>query len=135
MKGVNFFGLNIEYVVSGLDCGRIFIWKKKGGKFVVLMKGDDIVVNCLEFYLYVIILVISGIEDIIKIWFLELECIFDFLYDIDRVCLCLCGWWLLLFLFWFCWNVFYGNLLIILGSLWCFEFLYVLFLFLVIFIF
>jgi len=25
VKGVNFFGPNTEYVVSGSDCGRIFI--------------------------------------------------------------------------------------------------------------
>lgn len=72
-------GFNIEYVVSGLDCGWIFIWKKKGGEFVVLIKGDNKVVNCFEFYFYVIVLVISGIDEIIKVWVFILECIFEFL--------------------------------------------------------
>ncbi|KAB2043019.1 hypothetical protein ES319_D02G259900v1 [Gossypium barbadense] len=36
VKGVNFFGPKSEYVVSGSDCGRIFIWKKKGGELVLL---------------------------------------------------------------------------------------------------
>lgn len=135
VKGVNFFGPNTEYVVSGSDCGRIFIWKKKGGKLVALMKGDDTVVNCLEPHPYATILATSGIEDTIKIWSPESERILDLPHDTDRVCLCPRGWWSLLFLFWLCWNAFHGNLLIILGSLWCFELLHVLFLFSVIPIF
>ncbi|XP_051230786.1 uncharacterized protein [Lolium perenne] len=30
VKGVSFFGPNDEYVLSGSDCGNVFIWKKKG---------------------------------------------------------------------------------------------------------
>ncbi|KAL6982282.1 hypothetical protein U1Q18_049347, partial [Sarracenia purpurea var. burkii] len=30
VKGVSFFGPHDEYVMSGSDCGHIFIWKKKG---------------------------------------------------------------------------------------------------------
>jgi len=40
IKGVNFFGPNDEYVVSGSDCGHIFIWNKKDAKLVRLMVGD-----------------------------------------------------------------------------------------------
>ncbi|GMG98822.1 hypothetical protein Nepgr_000662 [Nepenthes gracilis] len=29
VKGVNFFGPDDDYVMSGSDCGHIFIWKKK----------------------------------------------------------------------------------------------------------
>jgi len=68
VKGVNFFGANTEYVVSGSDCGRIFIWKKKGGQLVHLMKGDKEVVNCLEPHPYATILATSGIEKNIKVW-------------------------------------------------------------------
>jgi WD repeat-containing protein 42A len=32
VKSVIFFGPNTEYVISGSDCGRIFIWRKKGKK-------------------------------------------------------------------------------------------------------
>lgn len=68
VKGVNFFGSNTEYVVSGSDCGRIFIWKKKGGELVHLMIGDRKVVNCLEPHPYATILATSGIEKNVKIW-------------------------------------------------------------------
>ncbi|KAH9331597.1 hypothetical protein KI387_003705, partial [Taxus chinensis] len=68
VKGVNFFGPNTEYVVSGSDCGRIFIWKKKGGELVHLMVGDQQVVNCLEPHPYATILATSGIEKNVKIW-------------------------------------------------------------------
>lgn len=68
VKGVNFFGPNTEYVVSGSDCGRIFIWKKKGAKLVALMKGDRSVVNCLEPHPHATFLATSGIDDTVKIW-------------------------------------------------------------------
>lgn len=68
VKGVNFFGPNTEYVVSGSDCGRIFIWKKKGGELVRLMIGDQHVVNCLEPHPYATILATSGLEKNVKIW-------------------------------------------------------------------
>jgi WD40 repeat protein len=68
VKGVNYFGPNTEYVVSGSDCGRIFIWKKKGGKLLALLKGDSQVVNCLEPHPYATILATSGIDRTIKVW-------------------------------------------------------------------
>ncbi|CAI5497198.1 unnamed protein product [Closterium sp. Naga37s-1] len=40
VKGVNFFGLRNEYVVSGSDCGHIYIWRKAGGKLVAMLPGD-----------------------------------------------------------------------------------------------
>ncbi|MCO5611216.1 hypothetical protein L7F22_065467 [Adiantum nelumboides] len=68
VKGVNFFGPNTEYVVSGSDCGRIFIWKKTGGQLVSLMMGDEQVVNCLEPHPYATVLATSGIDKDVKIW-------------------------------------------------------------------
>ncbi|ERN04925.1 hypothetical protein AMTR_s00080p00104750 [Amborella trichopoda] len=68
VKGVNFFGPNDEYVVSGSDCGRIFIWKKKGGQLLWLMVGDKHVVNCLEPHPCVTILATSGLEKNVKLW-------------------------------------------------------------------
>eukprot|EP00262_Sarcandra_glabra_P001529 TRINITY_DN1166_c0_g1_i1.p1 TRINITY_DN1166_c0_g1~~TRINITY_DN1166_c0_g1_i1.p1 ORF type:complete len:478 (-),score=70.36 TRINITY_DN1166_c0_g1_i1:227-1660(-) len=68
VKGVNFFGPNDEYVVSGSDCGHIFIWKKKGGELLRLMVGDRQIVNCLEPHPYVPFLATSGIESNVKLW-------------------------------------------------------------------
>ncbi|KAI3694686.1 hypothetical protein L1987_77655 [Smallanthus sonchifolius] len=40
VKGVSFFGNNSEYVMSGSNCGHIFIWSKKDGRIVRVMEGD-----------------------------------------------------------------------------------------------
>ncbi|KAA8535962.1 hypothetical protein F0562_028440 [Nyssa sinensis] len=68
VKGVNFFGPKCEYVVSGSDCGRIFIWKKKNGELIRVMEADKDVVNCIESHPHTTVLASSGIESDIKIW-------------------------------------------------------------------
>lgn len=68
VKGVNFFGPKCEYVVSGSDCGRIFIWKKKGGELIRVMEADKHVVNCIVSHPHTAVLASSGIEKDIKIW-------------------------------------------------------------------
>lgn len=68
VKGVNFFGPNCEYVVSGSDCGRIFIWRKKDGELLRVMEGDKHVVNCIERHPSATMIASSGIEHDIKIW-------------------------------------------------------------------
>ncbi len=40
MKGVNFFGLRSEYVVSGSDCGHVFLWDKETQDIVQVLPGD-----------------------------------------------------------------------------------------------
>ncbi|KAJ6395648.1 hypothetical protein OIU77_020829 [Salix suchowensis] len=67
VKWVSFFGPRCEYVSSGSDCGRIFIWKKRGGELFVLWKQKD-VVNCIEPHPHTMALASSGIEYDIKIW-------------------------------------------------------------------
>lgn len=88
VKGVNFFGPNSEYVVSGSDCGRIFIWRKKEGKLVALMRGDDAVVNCLEPHPHATVLATSGIDETVKVWAPLSERLIDLPPDAERVCLC-----------------------------------------------
>ncbi|CAA7391467.1 unnamed protein product [Spirodela intermedia] len=68
VKGVNFFGPNCEYVVSGSDCGRIFIWRKKDGELLRAMEADRHVVNCIEPHPHATVLASSGLEDDIKLW-------------------------------------------------------------------
>ncbi len=41
MKGVNFFGQASEYVVSGSDCGHVFIWDKISEEIVQCVEGDE----------------------------------------------------------------------------------------------
>ncbi|KAK4440786.1 DDB1- and CUL4-associated factor 8 [Sesamum alatum] len=68
VKGVNFFGPNDDYILSGSDCGHIFIWKKKGGELVRLMVGDRHIVNQLEPHPTIPLLASCGIEKTIKLW-------------------------------------------------------------------
>lgn len=68
VKGAGFFGPKCEYVVSGSDCGRIFIWNKKGGRLVRVMEADKHVVNCIEPHPHSTVLASSGIEHDIKMW-------------------------------------------------------------------
>lgn len=68
VKGVNFFGPNDEYVLSGSDCGHVFIWKKKGAELVRLMVGDRHIVNQLEPHPIIPVLATCGLEKSIKLW-------------------------------------------------------------------
>ncbi|XP_037810079.1 DDB1- and CUL4-associated factor 8 [Lucilia sericata] len=69
IKGVNFFGPNCEYVISGSDCGNIFYWDKNTEAILNFMPGDTAgVVNCLEPHPNTPILATSGLDHNIKIW-------------------------------------------------------------------
>lgn len=69
VKGINYFGANSEYIISGSDCGNIFIWDRDTGAIVQFMVGDESgVVNCLEPHPHVPILATSGLDDDVKIW-------------------------------------------------------------------
>ncbi|XP_019700162.1 DDB1- and CUL4-associated factor 8 isoform X2 [Harpegnathos saltator] len=69
VKGVNFFGPKSEYVISGSDCGNIFIWDKNTEAVVQWMKGDEQgVVNCLEGHPHIPVLATSGLDYDVKIW-------------------------------------------------------------------
>jgi len=50
VKGVNFFGPKSEYIISGSDCGNIFIWDKNTGAIVQWMTGDKQGVVSFLFY-------------------------------------------------------------------------------------
>ncbi|XP_065087877.1 DDB1- and CUL4-associated factor 8 [Ochlerotatus camptorhynchus] len=69
IKGVNFFGPNSEFVVSGSDCGNIFFWDKESEIIVNWLHGDESgVVNCLEPHPEFPIMATSGLDDDAKIW-------------------------------------------------------------------
>lgn len=40
VKGVNFYGLHSEFIVSGSDCGHVFIWEKESQTVVNYFKAD-----------------------------------------------------------------------------------------------
>lgn len=82
VKSVSFFGPRAEYVMSGSDDGRIFIWDKKTAKLVNMMKGDRSVVlfflptclffrevvNVLSGHPFDPVLATVGIDKTVKIW-------------------------------------------------------------------
>ena len=69
VKGVNFYGPESEYVVSGSDCGNIFIWERETSALVRLAHGDEGgVVNVLEPHPNLPVLATSGLDDDVKIW-------------------------------------------------------------------
>jgi len=69
VKGVNFYGPNSEFVVSGSDCGHIFFWDKEGEDIVHMVEGDkEGVVNCLEPHPNLPIMATSGLDNQVKIW-------------------------------------------------------------------
>ena len=69
VKGVNFFGPQSEYVVSGSDCGHVFIWDKETQKIVHFLRGDSQgAVNCLEPHPYIPILATSGLDHDVKMF-------------------------------------------------------------------
>ncbi|KAB2068135.1 hypothetical protein ES319_A08G010900v1 [Gossypium barbadense] len=68
VKGVSFFGPKDEYVMSGSDCGHIFIWRKKGAKLVRVMVGDRRIVNHLEPHPCMPFLATCGFDKDVKLW-------------------------------------------------------------------
>uniref|UniRef100_A0ACD5ZDB5 Uncharacterized protein n=1 Tax=Avena sativa TaxID=4498 RepID=A0ACD5ZDB5_AVESA len=68
VKGVNFLGPNCDYVTSGSDRGHVFIWRKKDGELMRVMKGDKRIVNCVEQHPTEIVVASCGIDADVKIW-------------------------------------------------------------------
>ncbi|XP_078245947.1 DDB1- and CUL4-associated factor 6 isoform X4 [Pogona vitticeps] len=66
IKEANFWGSN--FVMSGSDCGHIFIWDRHTAEHLMLLEADNHVVNCLQPHPYDPILASSGIDYDIKIW-------------------------------------------------------------------
>ena len=46
IKQANFFGES--FVLSGSDCGRVFVWDKWSGEVVNMLLADSHVVNCIQ---------------------------------------------------------------------------------------
>uniref|UniRef100_A0A1Y1LGV7 Uncharacterized protein n=2 Tax=Photinus pyralis TaxID=7054 RepID=A0A1Y1LGV7_PHOPY len=66
IKEATFWGN--DYVMSGSDCGHIFIWDRKSADLKMLLQADQHVVNCLQPHPTLPILATSGIDHDIKFW-------------------------------------------------------------------
>lgn len=54
--------------MCGSDDGNIFFWDKKTTNIVKVVKGDNMVVNCLQPHPDLCLLATSGIENCIRLW-------------------------------------------------------------------
>ncbi|XP_022907186.2 DDB1- and CUL4-associated factor 8 isoform X1 [Onthophagus taurus] len=69
IKGVNFFGPNSEFIVSGSDCGNVFFWDRNTEAIVQYFCADNNgVVNCLEPHPQVPYICTSGLDWDVKVW-------------------------------------------------------------------
>ena len=69
VKGVNMFGPRSQYILSGSDCGNIFIWSRETEAIVNCFQGDESgVVNVLEWHPHLPVLATSGLDSDVKVW-------------------------------------------------------------------
>ncbi|KAL5145235.1 WD and tetratricopeptide repeats protein 1 [Glycine soja] len=68
IKQASFLGQRGEYVASGSDDGRWFIWEKCTGRLIKMLSGDESVVNCVQCHPFDFVVATSGIDSTIKIW-------------------------------------------------------------------
>ncbi|KAI8082905.1 WD40-repeat-containing domain protein [Halteromyces radiatus] len=68
IKDVNFYGAQDEYVMSGSDDGNVFLWDKKTGKIVQILKADQDTVNVVHGHPSLPYLAASGIDNTIKLF-------------------------------------------------------------------
>ncbi|XP_011644196.1 DDB1- and CUL4-associated factor 6-like [Pogonomyrmex barbatus] len=66
IKEANFWGN--DFVMSGSDCGHVFVWERDTAKLCMLLEADQHVVNCLQPHPYLPILATSGIDYDVKLW-------------------------------------------------------------------
>ena len=62
VKQVNFIGPYSDYVVSGSDCGHVFIWSTDDSKLIRTIQADTDAINCLSSHPSLPLLAVSGIE-------------------------------------------------------------------------
>lgn len=68
IKQASFLGQRGDYVASGSDDGRWFIWEKRTGRLIKVLLGDEAVVNCVQCHPFDCTIATSGIDNTIKIW-------------------------------------------------------------------
>ncbi|KAJ9560336.1 hypothetical protein OSB04_005496 [Centaurea solstitialis] len=68
IKQASFLGQKGEFIASGSDDGRWFIWEKSTGRLIKVLMGDGAVVNCVQSHPFDCVVATSGIDNTIKIW-------------------------------------------------------------------
>ncbi|XP_039278178.1 DDB1- and CUL4-associated factor 6-like, partial [Nilaparvata lugens] len=67
IKEATFWGR--DHVLSGSDCGHVFIWERTApARLVMLLEADHHVVNCVQPHPHLPLLATSGIDYDVKLW-------------------------------------------------------------------
>lgn len=66
IKEATFWGE--DYVISGSDCGHVFMWDREFGRVCMLLEADHHVVNCVQPHPFLPLLATSGIDYDVKLW-------------------------------------------------------------------
>ncbi|XP_022173232.1 DDB1- and CUL4-associated factor 6-like isoform X2 [Myzus persicae] len=66
LKEATFWGN--DFIISGSDCGYVFIWDRYTCEIVMLLKADANVVNCIQPHPSRLLLVTSGVDYNVKLW-------------------------------------------------------------------
>eukprot|EP00088_Acartia_fossae_P021223 TRINITY_DN22710_c0_g1_i3.p1 TRINITY_DN22710_c0_g1~~TRINITY_DN22710_c0_g1_i3.p1 ORF type:complete len:725 (+),score=174.66 TRINITY_DN22710_c0_g1_i3:148-2322(+) len=68
IKEANFFGNDCQFIMSGSDDGKIFIWDRVSTNLVKVLSADSSTVNCVQGHPSLPVLASSGIENVIRLW-------------------------------------------------------------------
>jgi len=68
IKGVNFYGPNSEFVMTGSDDNHIYIWDKETTELVTVLEGHRSIVNCIIGHPTQPMIASSGIDSVVKLW-------------------------------------------------------------------
>ena len=68
IKEANFLGAHGNYIAAGSDDGNIFVWEKQTSNLVLILNGDDSIVNCIQWHPHQALLATSGIESVVRLW-------------------------------------------------------------------
>jgi len=68
VKDVSWYGPHGEFVMSGSDCGRFFVWRVRDGGLVQCLPADSHTVNVIEAHPWEPIVASCGIDNDVKLW-------------------------------------------------------------------
>jgi len=68
IKEANFFGDRGQFILSGSDDGRVFIWDRETACLVNCLDADQDTVNCVQGNPRLDVIATSGIESVIRLW-------------------------------------------------------------------
>lgn len=66
IKEATFWGNN--FIMSGSDCGHVFVWDRYTCEIVMLFMADSHVVNCIQPHPSRPLLATSGVDHNVKLW-------------------------------------------------------------------